>query len=52
MLPRAHALRLSARTAARGPRRMAARGLDVADPENNDPTVIASAPIAVRIEVA
>ncbi len=27
-------------------------GLDVADPENNDPAVIASAAIAVRIEVA
>ena len=27
-------------------------GLDVADPENNDPVVIASAAIAVRIEVA
>ena len=26
-------------------------GLDVADPENNDPAVIASAAIAVRIEV-
>ena len=27
-------------------------GLDVADPENNDPAVIASAAIAVRIELA
>jgi uncharacterized protein (TIGR02058 family) len=27
-------------------------GLDVADPESNDPAVIASAAIAVRIEVA
>jgi uncharacterized protein (TIGR02058 family) len=27
-------------------------GLDVADPENNDPAVIASAAIAVRIEVS
>ena len=27
-------------------------GLDVADPENNDPAVIASAAIAARIEVA
>ena len=27
-------------------------GLDVADPENNDPAVIASAAIAVRIDVA
>jgi uncharacterized protein (TIGR02058 family) len=27
-------------------------GLDVADPEHNDPAVIASAAIAVRIEVA
>jgi uncharacterized protein (TIGR02058 family) len=27
-------------------------GLDVADPENNDPAIIASAAIAVRIEVA
>ena len=27
-------------------------GLDVPDPENNDPAVIASAAIAVRIEVA
>jgi uncharacterized protein (TIGR02058 family) len=27
-------------------------GLDVTDPENNDPAVIASAAIAVRIEVA
>ena len=27
-------------------------GLDVADPENNDPAVIANAAIAVRIEVA
>ena len=27
-------------------------GLDVADPENNDPAVIASAAIALRIEVA
>jgi uncharacterized protein (TIGR02058 family) len=27
-------------------------GLDVADPENNDPAVIASAAIAVRIEAA
>ena len=27
-------------------------GLDIADPENNDPAVIASAAIAVRIEVA
>jgi hypothetical protein len=27
-------------------------GLDVADPENNDRAVIASAAIAVRIEVA
>jgi hypothetical protein len=26
-------------------------GLDVADPENNDPAVIAGAAIAVRIEV-
>jgi len=26
-------------------------GLDVVDPENNDPAVIASAAIAVRIEV-
>ena len=26
-------------------------GLDVADPENNDPAVIASAAIAVRIEI-
>ena len=26
-------------------------GLDVADPENSDPAVIASAAIAVRIEV-
>ena len=26
-------------------------GLDVADPENNDPAVIASAAIAVRMEV-
>lgn len=26
-------------------------GLDVADPENNDPAIIASAAIAVRIEV-
>ena len=27
-------------------------GLDVADPENNDPAVIASAAIAVRMEIA
>jgi uncharacterized protein (TIGR02058 family) len=27
-------------------------GLDIADPENNDPAVIASAAIAVRIDVA
>jgi uncharacterized protein (TIGR02058 family) len=27
-------------------------GLDVADPENNDPAIIASAAIAVRIEVS
>ena len=27
-------------------------GLDVADPENNDPAIIASAAIAVRIDVA
>jgi hypothetical protein len=27
-------------------------GLDVADPESNDPAVIASAAIAVRIEAA
>ena len=27
-------------------------GLDIADPENNDPAVIASAAIAVRIELA
>jgi hypothetical protein len=26
-------------------------GLDVSDPENNDPAVIASAAIAVRIEI-